>query len=63
MRLGCYVRVEESVYDLTYLLFLKTEKLVAFVNITNGELASKKEGEETEEDNEELRILTETANK
>ncbi len=51
LRLGCHVGVEESVYDLTFLLFLKTEKLVAFVNIASGKLASKKEGEEPEEEN------------
>ena len=40
MRLMSHVCVDESVYDLTFLLFLKTEKLAGFVKISNGKPAN-----------------------
>ena len=40
LRLWGHVGIDESVYDLTYLLFLQTDKLAGFVNIATGKYAS-----------------------
>ena len=63
LRLWGHVGVDESVYDLTYLLYLQTDKLASFVNIATGKLASQTEGGKTEEENDKLQEFVEAAAK